>query len=95
LEEDLLSKPSRPIVAGRLSSAAAAKLYLFVGAFSLAWSVYHGLLLCSAIYILAIYCYNEGGMSRNWFLKSFLGSVGYVCYCWGTTVIFGIHDPLP
>ncbi|KAJ7793604.1 hypothetical protein B0H14DRAFT_3497900 [Mycena olivaceomarginata] len=56
LEEDLLSKPTRPIVAGRLSSAAAAKLYLFVGAFSLAWSVYHG------------------GMSRNWFLKSFLGA---------------------
>jgi 4-hydroxybenzoate polyprenyltransferase len=92
VEEDRLSKPSRPIVAGRLSVDAAQKLYLFVGVLSLAWSVYHGLLICSAVYMLAMYCHNEGGMSRNWFLKSFLGAIGYVCYCWGTTIIFGIHS---
>ncbi|KAF7352481.1 Integral membrane protein [Mycena venus] len=88
LEEDRLSRPSRPIVAGRLSVAAAQKLYLVFGALSFAWSMYHNLLICSGIYMVAIYCYNEGGMSRHWFLKSFLASIGYVCYCWGTTVIF-------
>ncbi|KAJ7774095.1 UbiA prenyltransferase family [Mycena olivaceomarginata] len=94
LEEDRLSKPSRPIVAGRLSVTAAQKLYVFVGALSLIWSMYHGVLLCSAVYMVAIYCYNEGEMSRNWFLKSFLGAIGYVCYCWGTTIIFDHGNPL-
>jgi hypothetical protein len=69
----------------------AQKLYVVVGALSFAWSMYHGVVVCSAVYLIAIYCYNEIGMSRHWFLKSFLGSIGYVCYCWGTTVIFGTH----
>ncbi|KAJ6466680.1 UbiA prenyltransferase family [Mycena vitilis] len=96
LEEDRLSKPNRPIVAGRISAAAAQRLYLVVGALSFAWSLYHGysVTLCSAVYMVAICCYNEGGMSRHWFLKSFLGSIGYVCYCWGTTVIFDHGKPL-
>ncbi|KAF8213928.1 UbiA prenyltransferase family-domain-containing protein, partial [Mycena galopus ATCC 62051] len=89
LEEDRLSKPSRPIVAGRLSVAEAQKLYLAVGALSLVWSMYHGVLLRSVVYMVAIYCYNEGGMSRHWFLKSFLGSIGY-----GTTIIFDHGMPL-
>ncbi|KAJ7229414.1 UbiA prenyltransferase family [Mycena haematopus] len=94
LEEDRLSKPNRPIVAGRLSVDAAQKLYLLAAALSLVWSMCNGVLLCSAVYMLAIYCYNEGGMSRHWFLKSFLGSIGYVCYCWGTTMIFDHGNPL-
>ncbi|KAJ6454080.1 UbiA prenyltransferase family-domain-containing protein [Mycena vitilis] len=85
LEEDRLSKPNRPIVAGRLSVAAAQNLYLAVGALSFAWTP------CNMV---TIYCYNEGGISRHWFLKSFLGSIGYVCYCWGTTVIFDHGKPL-
>ncbi|KAJ7437819.1 UbiA prenyltransferase family-domain-containing protein [Mycena galericulata] len=88
LEEDRLSKPNRPIVSGRLIIEAAQRLYLVVGIISVLYSVYHRVLLCSTIYMVAICCYNEGGMSRNWFLKSFLGSLGYVCYCWGTTIIF-------
>ncbi|KAJ6583781.1 UbiA prenyltransferase family-domain-containing protein [Mycena sp. CBHHK59/15] len=87
LEEDRLAKPNRPIVCGKISAGAAHRLYLVVGALSLAYSVYHGVTLCSAVYMLAIWCYNEGGMSRHWFLKSFLGSIGYVCYCWGTTIL--------
>ncbi|KAF8213936.1 UbiA prenyltransferase family [Mycena galopus ATCC 62051] len=94
LEEDRLSKPNRPIVAGRVSVAEAQKLYLAVATLSLVWSMYHGVLICSAVYMLAIYCYNEGGMSRHWFWKSFLGSIGYVCYCWGTTIIFDHRKPL-
>ncbi|KAF7355634.1 Integral membrane protein [Mycena sanguinolenta] len=94
LEEDRLSKPNRPIVSGRLSVVAAQRLYLFVAVLSLTWSVFHGVLLCSFVYMLAIYCYNECGMARNWFLKSFLGSIGYVCYCWGTTIIFDHGKPL-
>ncbi|KAJ6538462.1 UbiA prenyltransferase family, partial [Mycena vulgaris] len=88
LEEDRLSKPNRPIVSGRISIEAAQTLYLCVGALSVLYSVYHRVLLCSIVYMVAIYCYNEGGMSRNWFLKSFLGALGYVCYCWGTTIVF-------
>ncbi|KAJ7765662.1 UbiA prenyltransferase family-domain-containing protein [Mycena metata] len=89
LEEDRLSKPNRPIVSGRISPSAAQILYLFVGTLAVLHSVYYDLVLCSAIYMVAIYCYNEGDMARNWFLKSFLGSLGYACYCWGTIVIFG------
>ncbi|KAJ7498600.1 UbiA prenyltransferase family [Mycena latifolia] len=77
LEEDRLSKPDRPIVAGRISIAGAQTLYLVVGTLSFAFSVYHNMVPCSTLYMVAIYCYNEGGMSRNWFLKSFLGSIGY------------------
>ncbi|KAK6985209.1 integral membrane protein [Favolaschia claudopus] len=94
LEEDRLSKPSRPIAAGRIAVPAAQRLYICVGALSLAWSAFHGLLVCSAVYMVAIVCYNECGLSRHWFLKSFLGSIGYVCYCWGTTVIFDHGHPL-
>ncbi|KAJ7693962.1 UbiA prenyltransferase family-domain-containing protein [Mycena rosella] len=88
LEEDRLSKPNRPIVSGRISLESAKILYLCVGALSFLYSVYHRVVLCSAIYMVAIYCYNERGMAGNWFLKSFLGSFGYMCYCWGTTIIF-------
>ncbi|KAJ7136504.1 UbiA prenyltransferase family [Mycena crocata] len=88
LEEDRLSKPDRPIAAGRLSIPTAQKLYLLSGALSFACSVFHGVKLCSAVYLVAIFCYNEGGLSRHWFLKSLLGAIGYVCYCWGTTIIF-------
>ncbi|KAJ7930107.1 hypothetical protein B0H13DRAFT_1859238 [Mycena leptocephala] len=74
LEEDRLSKPNRPIVSGRLSVAMAQKLYVVVGALSFA-----------AVYLIAIYCYNEIGMSRHWFLKSFLGPSA-------TFAIAGHHD---
>ncbi|KAJ6560445.1 UbiA prenyltransferase family [Mycena capillaripes] len=94
LEEDRVSKPNRPIVSGRISSDAAQTLYFAVGAFSALYSVYHQLALCSAVYMLAIYCDNELGMSRNWFLKSFLASVGYMCYCGGTTVLFDNGESL-
>ncbi|KAJ7228329.1 UbiA prenyltransferase family [Mycena pura] len=94
VEEDRLAKPYRPVAAGRLSVSAAQGLYITVGVCAFAWSVYLGLALCSAVYMVAIYCYNEGGMSRHWFLKSLLGSIGYVCYCWGTTTIFDHGNPL-
>ncbi|KAK7008434.1 hypothetical protein R3P38DRAFT_3023027, partial [Favolaschia claudopus] len=98
LEEDRLSNPTtatRAIVAGRIAVPAAQRLCICIGALSLAWSAFHGLLVCSAaVYIVAIVCYNECGLSRHWFLKSFLGSIGYVCYCWGTTVIFDHGHPL-
>ncbi|KAJ7211436.1 hypothetical protein C8J57DRAFT_1539551 [Mycena rebaudengoi] len=62
LEEDCLSKPNRPIVSGRLSIEAAQRLYIFVAALAFAYSAYHRIVLCSAIYMIAIYCYNEGGI---------------------------------
>ncbi|KAJ7247770.1 hypothetical protein C8J57DRAFT_1080661, partial [Mycena rebaudengoi] len=43
----------------------------------------------SILHLGAIVAYNEGGPSRHWALKSFLGGVGYMCYCRGMTVIFG------
>jgi 4-hydroxybenzoate polyprenyltransferase len=91
LEEDRLSKPNRPIVSGRISLAEAQNLYLAVGVFAFIQSAYHGLVPCCIVYMLAIYLYNEGGLSRNWFMKSLLGAIGYICYCWGTTVILGVY----
>lgn len=89
VEEDRLSKPNRPIVSGRISLESAQQLYLAAGVVSMAYSVYQRLSMCSAIYMFAIYAYNECGWSRNGLLKSLLASIGYVCCCWGTTVIFG------
>ncbi|KAF9030525.1 hypothetical protein BDZ89DRAFT_1013649 [Hymenopellis radicata] len=94
LEEDRLTKPNRPIVSGRISLNDAQTLYQVVFALSFLYSVYHGLVACSVLYLVAIVTHNEVGLSRNWFLKSFLGSIGYVCYCWGTTVIFDHNKPL-
>ncbi|CAK5275438.1 unnamed protein product [Mycena citricolor] len=94
LEEDRLSKPNRPIVAGRISVGAAQDLYWVIALVSTVFSAQFGLLPCTVLYLAAIFCYNELAMSRNWFCKSFLGSIGYVCYCWGTTVMFDHGAPL-
>nr|GAT44370.1 integral membrane protein [Mycena chlorophos] len=88
LDEDRLSKPDRPIAAGRISVASAQRLYIFVSLCAIAWSTYHGLIVCTTVYMVAIVCYNEFRMSRHWFCKSFLGAIGYAVYCWGTTSIF-------
>ncbi|KAF9030564.1 hypothetical protein BDZ89DRAFT_1064573 [Hymenopellis radicata] len=94
LEEDRLTKPNRPIVSGRISLNDAQTLYQVVFALSFLYSIYHGLVACSVLYLVAIVTHNEVGLSRNWFFKSFLGAIGYVCYCWGTTVIFDHNKPL-
>jgi len=94
LEEDRLSKPNRPIVSGRISLAEAQRLYLTAGVIALLYSTYHRLVLCSVIYMFSIYLYNEGGLSCNWFMKSLLGAIGYMCYSWGTTAIFDHGRPL-
>nr|GAT49180.1 predicted protein [Mycena chlorophos] len=90
VDEDRLSKPDRPIAAGRISVASAQRLYIFVALCAIALSVYHGLIACTSIYMVAIVCYNEFRLSRHWFFKSFLGAIGYAVYCcqWGTTSIF-------
>lgn len=71
----------------------ARKLYWLAVLSSLAYSAYHGLFECSILYLVCIMMYNEGGGARNWILKSWLAAVGYCCYCWGTTKIFGEHPP--
>lgn len=89
MEEDRISKPSRPLPAGRLTVQSAQKIYLVLIALSLWSSVNHGLLVPGILHIATSLAYNEGGLSQYWLLKSFMGSIGYMCYCWGVTVIFG------
>ncbi|KAL1716477.1 UbiA prenyltransferase family [Schizophyllum commune] len=83
LQEDRISKPHRPLAAGRISPEATRVLHFAFVAASLALSAYRGLLPCSALYFAATYAYNEGGLARIGVLKSALSAVGYVCYGWG------------
>ncbi|KAJ6573544.1 UbiA prenyltransferase family [Mycena vulgaris] len=94
LEEDKLSKPTRPLVSGRLTVQTAQRIYLVLIVLSLFNSASHGILACSILHLVAMFAYNELGLSRYWALKSFLGSMGYVCYCWGMTAIFDHGRPL-
>ncbi|KAJ7443007.1 UbiA prenyltransferase family [Mycena latifolia] len=94
LEEDKLSKPTRPLVSGRLTVQTAQKIYLVLIVLSLLNSASHGILACSLLHLVSMFAYNEAGLSRYWAFKSFLGSMGYVCYCWGMTVIFDHGRPL-
>ncbi|KAJ7090840.1 UbiA prenyltransferase family [Mycena belliarum] len=93
-EEDKLSKPTRPLVAGRLTAQTAQRIYLVLIVLSLWNSATHGLLACSFLHLVSMVAYNECGLSRFWATKSFIGSMGYVCYCWGMTVIFDQGRPL-
>ncbi|KAJ7245798.1 UbiA prenyltransferase family [Mycena rebaudengoi] len=94
LQEDRLSKPTRPLVSGRLSVSTAQRIYLVLIVLSLWNSARHGILACSVLHLVAISAYNEGGLSKYWALKSFMGSLGYVSYCWGVTSIFDHGRPL-
>ncbi|KAJ7885019.1 UbiA prenyltransferase family-domain-containing protein [Mycena leptocephala] len=94
VEEDRISKPSRPLPAGRLTVQTAQKIYLVLIALSLWSSASHGLLGPGLLHIATSLAYNEGGLSKYWLLKSFMGSIGYMCYCFGMTVIFDHGRPL-
>ncbi|KAJ7505103.1 UbiA prenyltransferase family [Mycena galericulata] len=94
LEEDKLSKPTRPLVSGRLTVRTAQRVYLALIVLSLWNSARHGILACSILHLVSMFAYNEAGLSRYWALKSFIGSMGYVSYCWGMTVIFDHGRPL-
>ncbi|KAF9004873.1 hypothetical protein BDZ89DRAFT_1169100 [Hymenopellis radicata] len=93
-DEDRLSKPTRPIVSGRISLDDAQKLYYAVLALTLLYSSYHRTVHFTIPYFIAIMVYNEGGLSKNWFMKSFLGAIGYSTYISGTTRVFDHHNPL-
>ncbi|KAJ7657261.1 UbiA prenyltransferase family-domain-containing protein [Mycena polygramma] len=94
LEEDKLSKPTRPLVSGRLTVRTAQRIYLLLIVLSLSNSAYHGIVPCSLLHLVSMCTYNELGLSRYWALKSFLGSLGYVSYSWGVTVIYDHGRPL-
>ncbi|KAL1686828.1 UbiA prenyltransferase family [Schizophyllum commune] len=94
LQEDRLSKPHRPLPAGRITPEATRILHFAFVAASFALSAYRGLLPCSALYFAATYAYNEGGLATIGVLKSALSAVGYVCYGWGMTVCFDHGRPL-
>ncbi|KAJ6595503.1 UbiA prenyltransferase family [Mycena vulgaris] len=94
LEEDKLCKPTRPLVSGRLTVQTAQRIYLGLIVLSLWNSASHGILACSILHLVSMVAYNEGGLSGYWALKNFVASMGYVCYCWGMTVIYDHGRPL-
>jgi hypothetical protein len=89
IEEDKLCKPHRPFPSGRISLKHGEFLYHLVVALCITISIYHGLTAVSLVYMLAIWLYNEGGLSMHPIPKNPLGAIGYMCYCWGTTYIIG------
>ncbi|KAF7356873.1 Integral membrane protein [Mycena venus] len=94
LDEDRISKPNRPLVAGRLTIATAQKIYIALILLSLWNSAEHGLLACSIFHLVSMIAYNEAKLAKYWISKSFVGSLGYMAYCWGVTVIYDHGRPL-
>ncbi|KAJ7711854.1 hypothetical protein B0H14DRAFT_2414475 [Mycena olivaceomarginata] len=65
LEEDKLSKPSRPLVSGRLTVQKAHKIYLLLIVLSPWNSASHGILACSILHLVSMFAYNELRLSRH------------------------------
>lgn len=84
-----MSKPHRPLVSGRVTVETAHNIYIALVILSLWNSAEHGVLACSILHTVAMVVYNEGNLVKYWMFKSFLGSCGYMSYCWGVTVIYG------
>jgi hypothetical protein len=55
-------------------------------------AIYTNTISCTFVYSIAIVVYNEGGLAAIPVVKNFIGAVGLGCYCWGTTIIFGIYS---
>ncbi|KAI4518849.1 hypothetical protein K525DRAFT_363023 [Schizophyllum commune Loenen D] len=87
LEEDRISKPFRPIVAGRISMDGANRLYNAFVVLSLVMSAWYGGITASLIHLASMTVYNQGGLASNWFLKSAIGALGTSCYCWGVALM--------
>ncbi|KAL1660540.1 UbiA prenyltransferase family-domain-containing protein [Schizophyllum commune] len=94
LDEDRLSKPHRPIAAGRISLQAAQILHLLFSCSSLLLSARYGLLPHSAIYLACAAAYNDGNLARFWASKSAMIGIGLGICCWGTVVCFNQGRPL-
>lgn len=90
VEEDKLCKPDRPFSSGRISLESGQTLYLLVLVLCVGASIYNRLTAVSVIYILAMWLYNDIGLSANPAFKTILCTIGYTCYCWGTTFIVGM-----
>ncbi|KAI5890171.1 uncharacterized protein SCHCODRAFT_02507178 [Schizophyllum commune H4-8] len=94
LEEDRISKPFRPLVAGRISLDGANRLYNTFVVLSLLMSAWYGGITASLIHLASMTVYNQGGLASNWFLKSAIGALGTSCYCWGVTLMMNDGKPL-
>ncbi|KAJ7244955.1 UbiA prenyltransferase family-domain-containing protein [Mycena rebaudengoi] len=77
LEEDRISKPTRPLVTGRLTIPTAQNIYVALVILSLWNSAEHGLLACSVFHLVSMYAYNEAALAQYWIFKSFIGALGY------------------
>ena len=79
LEEDVLSKPYRPIPSGRITVSSARILHYFVICVSALLSIYYDTVLISIAFFAMNYLYNECTLARYWPLKSFFAGYGYAC----------------
>lgn len=75
---------------GRITPGQATLLYRVL--FFLMWvaAVYTNTISCTLVYSIAIVVYNEGGLAAIPVVKNLIGAIGLGCYCWGTTIIFGM-----
>ncbi|KAJ7173769.1 UbiA prenyltransferase family-domain-containing protein [Mycena filopes] len=76
LEEDKISKPNRPLVAGRLSVETAHNIYIALVIISLWNSAEHGVLACSIFHLVAMVAYNEAAC---WGVTMIYGGVFILC----------------
>ncbi|TRM60098.1 hypothetical protein BD626DRAFT_605734 [Schizophyllum amplum] len=89
LEEDRAGKPDRPIVSG-VSRRRCSHPLPHLHRASLAFSAAHGVLAPSFIHLIAIYGYNECGLSTVWYLKSLICAVGYATTFGGSAAALAI-----
>ncbi|KAI5884952.1 uncharacterized protein SCHCODRAFT_02558791 [Schizophyllum commune H4-8] len=94
LEEDRLSKPHRPIAAGRISVQTSRRLHILFTVASLLDSMRHGLLVHSASYFVLITMYNEGNLSSFWMTKSGIIAVSIGILGSGVVACFDHDRPL-
>ncbi|KAL1742858.1 hypothetical protein HDZ31DRAFT_2151, partial [Schizophyllum fasciatum] len=94
VEEDRLSKPHRPISAGRINLKSSQHLHLFFVTASLIDSMRHGLFVQSTVFFILITAYNEGQLSKYWPTKSGIIAVCIGILCWGVAACFDHGRPL-
>ncbi|KAL1751273.1 UbiA prenyltransferase family-domain-containing protein [Schizophyllum commune] len=94
LEEDRLSKPHRPIAAGRISVQTSQRLHIVLTVASLLVSMRRGLLVHSASFFVLITMYNDGNLSSSWIMKSGIIAVCIGILCSGVVACFDHDRPL-
>jgi 4-hydroxybenzoate polyprenyltransferase len=93
VEEDIKSKPWRPIPSGQMSLEHAITYRWFNIILCLIFSLPFGRQVFGVSCILSLcnLLYNLTDAHGHWILKNILNSAGYACFLWGGTLLSGAN----